>query len=161
MRVAPIFVAMAIVAATVGTNPLAAQTGESQRDRLPHRMLVLAHPDPASRELAAAVRRQLASDRRYEIVADRALTRTERPVDTSADSLLTQKRTLALVLKADAFIDIDASRVADGSRIMAIRSISDSRIVDVVNVTSIESATDIARTLVDRLLPNGWPGRSR
>jgi hypothetical protein len=88
------------------------------------------------------------------------LTREERPVDTSAaDSTLTQQRALALVLKAVAFIKIDASRVAEGSGILAIRSISDSDIVDVVNVPSSGAPTDIARTLVDRLLPNGWPGK--
>jgi hypothetical protein len=148
-----------IATATLGVSHLPARTSESTRATAPHRLLVLAHPDPVSRELAAAVRRRLASDRRYEIIAERMLTRRERPVDTSADSTLTQQRALALVLKAVAFISIDASRVAEGSGILATRSISDSDIVDVVNVPSSGAPTDIARTLVDRLLPHGWPGK--
>jgi hypothetical protein len=161
MRMIRGLVATVIAVATLGTGRLAAQTGASQGEKVPHRLLVLAHPDPVSQELAAAVRRNLTSDHRYEIVAERMLTRVERPVDTSADSTLTQQRALALVLKAEAFISIDASRLADMSGILAIRSMAGSNIVDVVTVPSGGSPTDDARTLVDRLLPNGWPSRSR
>jgi len=150
-----------ITAVTLGASDLVAQSGELLRDKLPHRVLVLAHADPASRELAIAVRRQLASDRRYEIVAPRALTRAERPADTSADSTLTHNRALARVLNAVAFIDVDASGNADGPRVMAMRSITDSDMVDVVTVPPRGSAADMARALVDRLLPSGWPGRTR
>jgi hypothetical protein len=161
MRTTRVLVATVIAAATLGTNDLAAQTGESQRDKGTHRLLVLAHPDSVSRELAAAVRSRLASDGRYEIVAERMLTQAERPVDTSADSTLTRQRALALVLKADAFINIDASRFDYWSRILAIRSIANSDVVDVVTVPSDGSPTAVAQALVDRLLPNGWPSRSR
>ena len=150
-----------IVVVTLASSHLAAQTGQSLRDNVPHRLLVLAHTDSVSRELAAAVRSRLASDGRYEIVAERMLTQAERPVDTSADSTLTQQRALALALRAEAFINIDASRFDFWSRILAIRSISSSGMVDVVTVPSDGSPTDVAQTLVDRLLPNGWPSRSR
>ncbi len=145
---------------TLASGQLAAQTAQSQRDNVVHRLLVLAHPDSVSRELAAAVRSTLASDGRYEIVAERMLTQAERPADTSADSTLTQQRALALALRAEAFINIDASRFDFWSRILATRSISNSGMVDAVTVPSDGSLTHVAHTLVDRLLPNGWPSRS-
>ena len=146
---------------TLASSHLAAQAGQSQRDNVPLRLLVLAHPDSDSRELAAAVRSRLASDSRYEIVAERMLTQAERPVDTSADSTLTQQRALAMILNADAFINIDASRFENRFRVLAIRSVSNSGMVDVVTVPSGGSPTDVSQTLVDRLLPNGWPSQSR
>jgi hypothetical protein len=159
----PMTRAMATVVAAVSlaTSHLAAQTAQSRRDEVPLRLLVLAHPDSDSRELAAAVRSRLASDGRYELVAERMLTQAERPADTSADSTLTQQRALARILNADAFINIDASRFENRFRVLAIRSISNSGMVDVVTVPSGGSPTDVAQTLVDRLLPSGWPSRSR
>ena len=82
-------------------------------------------------------------------------------MDTSADSSLAQQRALARVLRAEGFISIDASRVAETSNILAIRSISDSEIVDAVTVPSGGSPAEVARSVVERLLPNGWPSRSR
>lgn len=146
---------------TLAASHLGAQAGQSRGEGTPFRLLVLAHPDPVSRELAAALRNRLAADRRYEIVAERMLTRAERPMDTSADSSLTQQRALARVLRAEGFISIDASRFAEKSSILAIRSISDSEIVDAVTVPSGGSPAEVARSVVERLLPNGWPSRSR
>ena len=150
--------ATAVAFICLSASHLGAQVNQSEGDRAPHRLLVLAHPDPVSRELAAAVRNRLAADRRYEIVAERMLTEAERPVDTSVDSTLSQQRALALVLKAEGFISIDASQ-AEKSSILAIRSISNFAIVDAVTVPSRGSPTEIAQTVVDRLLPNGWPSR--
>jgi hypothetical protein len=161
MRSASKLIGTVIAVVTLASSHLPAQTSQSQRDNVPHRLLVLAHPDSVSRELAAAVRRRLASDGRYEIVSERMLTQAERPVDTSADSTLTQQRALALALKAESFINIDASRFDYWSRILAIRSISNSGMVDAVTVSSDGSPTAVAQTLVDRLLPNGWLSRSR
>ena len=153
--------ATVVVILTLAATQLRAQAAQSRGATAPHRLLVLAHPDPVSREVAAAIRNQLAADRRYEVVAERRLTQAERPVDLTADSTLTQQRALALVLKAEGFISVDASRVAEKSSILAIRSISDSDIIDAVTVPSGGSSAEVARTLVDRLLPNGWPSRSR
>jgi hypothetical protein len=166
MQTAQALLTVAVLLATLHRPQVVAQTSAGREDT-PRRVLVLAHADPASQELAAAVRRQLAAHRRYEIVAERALTPAERPVDVSADSVLTQKRALALAVRAEAFIDIDATRIADSadsagiSRVTAIRSISDSKIVDVFNFTPRGSVATVARAVVDRLVPNGWPARTR
>jgi hypothetical protein len=60
-------------------------------------------------------------------------------------------------VKAEPFIDIDASRFEDGTRILAMRSISNSGIIDVVTLPSDGSPTHVAETVVDRLLPMAGP----
>lgn len=162
MRTARALPTVVAFLATLYGPQLVAQTRADLREGTPRRVLVLAHADPDSRELAAAVRRRLAEDRRYEIVAERALTPAERPVDASADSLLTQKRALALAVRAEAFIEVDATRFSDDiSRVTAIRSISGSEFVDVLAFTSRGSVATVASTVVDRLVRDGWPARTR
>ena len=167
MRSAQALLRAAVFLATLHGTQLVAQTSATRREDTPRRVLVLARADSASRELAAVVRRQLAADRRYEIVSERALTPAERPVDVSADSLLTRRRAVALAARAEAFIEINAARIADSadmagiSRVTAIRSISDSGIIDVFTFTSRGSVATVARTVVDRLAPDGWLARTR
>lgn len=148
--------AMVITGITLATSPLAAQANQSPRNEAPRRLLVVARPDSLSQTLATAVRSRLASDGRYEVLAERMLTAAERPVDVTADSTLTQQRALARILKAEAFIGIDAARFAETSSILAYWSVSDSGIFDVVSVPSGGSPTDVARTLVERVVPKRW-----
>ncbi len=152
MRVTQIGGVAALVLAylTCGSSTAVAQAP------LRARIVVFAHDDSASVALAQVIHQQLKQARDVELLGN-VLTSIDRSVSTRpGEWTIEQKRAKARELQASAFVDIDATRVADISRVTAALGFTEPFIVDVVQEQKQGPLEVVAQSVVQRLGRRGW-----
>ena len=114
------------------------------------RIVVFAHSDSASVALAQALHRQLEHEPGVELLGE-VVTQDAPLADSAARAwTIEQKRDQAIVLKADAFVDVKAERMADVSRATVALGYTDPFVVDVINEVKQGTLDDVAVSVVKR-----------
>ena len=142
--------ALVLASLTVGAGTVAAQASRT-------RIVVFAHGDSASLALARAVHHQLSQARDVELLGN-VLTSTDPGGGAAGEWTIEQKRERARELRAVAFLDIDAARVADISRVTAALGYTSQDMVDVFREQQQGTLELVAQSVVRKLGRRGWQG---
>jgi hypothetical protein len=156
MRVAKIslVVVIALTGIAMFSTAVTAQSRPAETAR--PRIVVFAHDDSASLALARAIHLQLAKDREVEVLGNVLAPIDRNPTPGAGDWTLEEKRDQARNLKADAFVDIDAKRVADISSVTAALGFTGPFIVDNFKEVKQGSLELVAQSVVQKLGRSRW-----
>ena len=120
------------------------------------RIVVFAHSDSASLALAQAVHRQLKHEPGVELLGD-VRTQNAPLADSAAPAwTIEQRRDQAIVLKADAFVDVQAKREADVSRVTVALGYTEPFVLDVISEVKQGTLDEVAQSVVKRFGPKRW-----